>query len=229
MESKHDITIPLKDDGSEYCVDGLYPDQRDIVVVVMDKLYEFMESDDLRHFRPLRIILNGAGGSGKSVVINTIVTVIRKMFNMDDVVKVAAPTGTAAFNVGGETFHHMLGNRVSKQAYQPNSMSAAKRLKLIKKFKSLLVLIIDERSLVSNVLLGTTARQICETIFNGGPMREDTWGGLPIVILAGDDFQLPPPIDEGPLNVLCGGLPKNKMISTGRTALLECAENLYDL
>ena len=206
----------------------MYPDQRDIVAVVIDKLYEFMESDDLSTFRPLRIILNGAGGSGKSVVINTIVTVIRKMFDSDDVVKVAAPTGTAAFNVSGETFHHMLGNRVSRLAYLPNSMSASKRLKLIKKFKCLLAVIVDERSLVSNSVLGTAARQICETIFDGGPLREDIWGGLPIVILAGDDFQLPSQ-EEGPLNVLSSTAPKNRMISTGRNALLECAENVYDL
>ena len=206
----------------------MYPDQRDIVAVVIDKLYEFMESDDLSSFRPLRIILNGAGGSGKSVVINTIVTVIRKMFDSDDVVKVAAPTGTAAFNVSGETFHHMLGNRVSRLAYLPNSMSASKRLKLIKKFKCLLAVIVDERSLVSNSVLGTAARQICETIFDGGPLREDIWGGLPIVILAGDDFQLPSQ-EEGPLNVLSSTAPKNRMISTGRNALLECAENVYDL
>ena len=222
------VTVPLKDDGSEYTIDGLYPDQRDIVAVVIDKLYEFMESDDLSSFRPLRIILNGAGGSGKSVVINTIVTVIRKMFDSDDVVKVAAPTGTAAFNVSGETFHHMLGNRVSRLAYLPNSMSASKRLKLIKKFKCLLAVIVDERSLVSNSVLGTAARQICETIFDGGPLREDIWGGLPIVILAGDDFQLPSQ-EEGPLNVLSSTAPKNRMISTGRNALLECAENVYDL
>lgn len=194
----------------------------------MDKLYEFMESDDLRSFKPLRIILNGAGGSGKSVVINTIVSVIRKMFDTDDVVKVVAPTGTAAFNVNGETFHHMLGNRVSKLSYIPNSMGAAKRKKLIKKFKCLLALIVDERSLVSNVVLGTAAQQIAETIFEGGQIEDDMWGGLPIVILAGDDFQLPSQ-DEGPINTLGAPKPKNKMLGIGRSVLKECAENVYDL
>jgi predicted GTPase len=44
----------------------------------------------------------GAAGTGKSVLINTLVTVLRVMFDDNDVVHVAAPTGTAAFNVGGE-------------------------------------------------------------------------------------------------------------------------------
>ena len=101
--------MPLKDDGLQYEIDGLCPDQQEIVALVLDKIKEFMECKDMSNFKPLRLIINGAGGSGKSVVINMIVTAIRRMFDSDDVVKVVAPTGTAAFNVHGQTFHHMLG------------------------------------------------------------------------------------------------------------------------
>ena len=58
-----------------------------------------------------------AGGSGKCVVINTIVSLMRKMFKYDGVVRVAAPTGTAAFNVGGETFHHLTGSKPTNTQY----------------------------------------------------------------------------------------------------------------
>jgi len=47
----------------------------------------------------------GCGGTGKSVLINTLVACIRKIFNDNDTVFVTAPTGAAAYNVGGSTIH----------------------------------------------------------------------------------------------------------------------------
>ncbi len=227
-KSNRPLSLPLKDNGEEYTLDGLYPDQAEVVTVVLDKIKDFMECKDMSTFKPLRLVINGAGGSGKSVIINTIVTCLRKMFQTDDVVRVVAPTGTAAFNVHGQTFHHLLGNRVSKNSYLPNTMSKAKKLKLVKKFKTLLALIVDERSLVSNVNLGTAARQIAETIFEGGPLSEHSFGGLPVVILAGDDFQLPS-MEEGAIKILNYTAPKNKMTQAGREVFLECSKTVMSL
>ena len=108
------VFLPKNDDDEEFSPDMLETDQLQIFVTVMRKLKEWIETDDLSNFKPLRMILNGSGGSGKSVVVNTIVTAMRKMFNCNDVVKVAAPTGTAAYNVGGETSHHLLSIMLSK-------------------------------------------------------------------------------------------------------------------
>ena len=47
----------------------------------------------------------GCGGTGKSVLINTLVACIRKIFNDNDTVFVTAPTGAAAYNVRGSTIH----------------------------------------------------------------------------------------------------------------------------
>ena len=74
--------------------------------------------------------------------------------------------------------------------YEPNSMSELKKQFLSNRYKHLLYLIIDERSLLTSRLLGTTAQVISETIFHGCN-SEQMWGGLPILILAGDDYQLP--------------------------------------
>jgi len=135
IAKKRELSLPLKDDDTEYTLEGLYPDQVDVVTVVLDKIKEFLECKNLSNFAPLRLIINGAGGSGKSVIINTVVTCPRKMFNTDGVVRVVAPTGTAAFNVHGQTFHHLLGNRVTVNSYLPNTMSKSKKMKLIKKLK----------------------------------------------------------------------------------------------
>ena len=134
--------------------------------------------------------ITGGGGTGKSVVINTLVTLFRRMFNCNDVIRIAAPTGTAAFNVNGETFHHMLGNKISHKEYQSGSMSSSKRAKLVEKFKLLLALIIDERSLVQSVDFGTCKQMISETIYGPGYINDASWGGLPILIVVGDDYQL---------------------------------------
>lgn len=208
-------------------MDDLYSDQKDVVAVIVNTLYDFLNMDDLSNFKPLRIIVNGQGGSGKSVVINTIVTIMRKMFDTNDVVKVCAPTGVAAFNVGGETFHHLFKMGIQKGEYQANDMNAATRKALIKKFKTLLALVIDERSLVSSKVLGTVERKLAETIFGGGHNRDASWGGLPIVVIVGDDYQLPG-IGEGPLTAL---FPRyaSKMVYNGRQILLEAAETVMEL
>ena len=56
-----------------------------------------------------RLTMSGAGGSGKSVLINTIASVVRKAFGRSDAVHVCGPTGSAAFNAGGVTMHRLFG------------------------------------------------------------------------------------------------------------------------
>ena len=221
------LNIPLKDDGSEYSVNDLYTDQKAVVAVIIKTLHDFMTLDDLSSFKPLRIVINGQGGSGKSVVINTIVTVMRKMFGINDVVRVVAPTGVAAYNVNGETFHHLFHMGVSKREYSSGTMSKETRKKLVQKFRCLLALVIDERSLVSSKVLGTAEHMASETMHGGGFHRDESWGGLPIVVLVGDDYQLPG-IGEGPFTALLSRYG-TKMTYLGRQALLECAEFVVEL
>jgi predicted GTPase len=78
------------------------------MTVILCKLREWLshlgieDGCEMGDFKPSRMTIMGAAGTGKSVLINTLVTVLRVMFDDNDVVHVAAPTGTAAFNVGGE-------------------------------------------------------------------------------------------------------------------------------
>lgn len=227
IEEKRGVSIPLKYDKTEYTIDGLYPDQRAIVGVVMETLWRWLEADNLADFRPLRMTINGGGGSGKSVVIHTIVTLMRKMFDCDDVVRVVAPTGSAAFNVGGTTIHNLVGENANEGEYIPNEMKAAAKTRLVKRFKVLLALIVDERSLATTKLIGTANRKITETLYEGRQTRRSDWGGVPIVIFSGDDFQLPC-IGKGALQVLTnksGG----RMEQLGRQSLLDASQLVMDL
>ena len=65
-------------------------------------------------------------------------TLIRSLFNENGVVQVCAPTGTAAFNAGGETLHHFLKNKAGMKKYDAFSMSEKKKKDLSVKLKNLL-------------------------------------------------------------------------------------------
>ena len=52
---------------------------------------------------PLRLIVSGTAGTGKSYLIHCLRLLLK------DKVRVAAPTGVAAFNVDGHTLHSLLG------------------------------------------------------------------------------------------------------------------------
>ncbi len=63
--------------------------------------------------KPLRAIIMGCGGTGKSFIINTITLIVQKMMQQNDTIQVGAPTGAAAFNVQGSTLHCLLRINVS--------------------------------------------------------------------------------------------------------------------
>ena len=57
---------------------------------------------------PIRLIVSGQGGTGKSKVINTLHQSVSKQLTCNGLpVVVAAPTGLAAFNIGGKTIHRL--------------------------------------------------------------------------------------------------------------------------
>lgn len=90
------LDIPKRKDGSDYEIKDLYPDQKFVAYKVLVKLKEFMTCKDLSKFEPLRCTLVGRAGSGKTVLLQTIISVVRRMFHTNGVVKVGAPTGVSA-------------------------------------------------------------------------------------------------------------------------------------
>ena len=64
-----------------------------------------MTCEDLNTFKPLRIIINGQGGSGKSVVIKTLYSISYKIFGLIAYSLMNAPTGGYVYNANGKTCH----------------------------------------------------------------------------------------------------------------------------
>jgi hypothetical protein len=227
--SKRDkLSLPVRADGKEFTIDDLYPDQKYIAYEVMKKVMEFMTAEDLSDFQPLRCTIIGKGGAGKTVLLNTITSVLRKMFLNNDIVRVAAPTGVAAFNVGGETLQRMTCRGYAKGEYKANSLSTSQFETLVRKFRDLLVFIVDERSMLNSLLLGTTNQIMSETIYNAANTTiPESFGGLPVVVLCGDDMQLAG-MGEGAFDALTS-TKHGKMTQEGRATFLECAETVFEL
>jgi ATP-dependent exoDNAse (exonuclease V) alpha subunit len=145
-------------------------------------LFEFLENEHDH------IFVTGRAGTGKSTLLNHFVNHTKKN------VAVVAPTGVAAYNVGGQTIHSFFGMPRGILGVQPLHKHLFGRVR--DALKSLDVLVIDEISMVSADLMDAmdtmlrTARGK-----NKGP-----FGGVQVVMF-GDPYQLPPigakPHEEG--------------------------------
>eukprot|EP00975_Prorocentrum_lima_P049794 10419697-Prorocentrum_lima.AAC.1 len=97
LTNANNLSIPRRSDGSKYSLDILSDEQKIIVLATIDTVVKFLTNDD--DYEPLRATVVGCGGCGKSLIINTIITIIRELTNCNSSVKVAAPSGSAAYNV----------------------------------------------------------------------------------------------------------------------------------
>jgi ABC-type cobalamin/Fe3+-siderophores transport system ATPase subunit len=177
-------------------LEDLNEDQFKIAYVILKKIKEWLSlttapSQRKKRFKPLRMTVLGCGGTGKSVLINTLVSCIRHIFQDNKSVFVTAPTGAAAYNVGGTTIHKEFKVNVRDIPEHKNLNDNAKQ-ELMNKLLHTIALFFDERSMIGQVVIGTAEVNVRETAHGGGHDSED-WGGIPVVVTFGDDYQLPPP------------------------------------
>ena len=135
----------------------------------------------------------GCAGTGKSVLINTVVGYIRKIFQNNNSVIVAVPTGAAAHDVGGQTLHREFKIGIGKSKKWNSSKKSKEHM--TEKLEHTAAVFIDERSMLSQRVLGNTEMNVRSTAHGGGHEDED-WGVIPVVIVFGDDYQLTPPCKD---------------------------------
>ena len=175
-------------------------------------------------FKPLRMTVLGQAGTGKSRLINTLVSVIRKMFQSNDSVHVAAPTGAAAHSVNGQTIHRIFSVGTGKNT----EVGSTAKENLGKMLQTTIALFFDERSMISQNVLGSAEANISSTAHNLGHESED-WGGIPVVVIFGDDYQLPS-IEPGAFD--CFNSSKNESIgrkSNGKRQFLILGKTVMEL
>jgi hypothetical protein len=190
------LIIPKKKDESDYCIDDLNSDQQIIVICALEAVIKFLTNDPT--YRPLRATVIGCGGTGKSYIVNTLIAIMRNYTRLNDTVRVAAPSGGAAYNVGGCTLHRCLNLSVDPEELAKD-LSAEKQEELSLKLQHLLMLIIDERSMISSALLAAAERNVRQCVF-GQQNQNERWGGVPVVLIFGDDYQLFPVKAEGAIS-----------------------------
>ena len=102
----------------------------------------------------IKLFVSGQGGTGKSCVISVLHHIVSEQLSGSLPVVVAAPTGLAAFNIGGTTLHRMLSLPVEHGKPSNYRRLQCEELTTIRAaMRGLQLLIIDEISMVSSLTL----------------------------------------------------------------------------
>ena len=153
---------------------------------------------------PLRIIVCGTAGTGKSYLIHCLRLLLK------DKVRVAAPTGVAAFNIDGHTLHSLL-NLPTKGEFK--DLQGEQLHHMQESLANMEYLIIDEMSMVGRKIFGQVDKRLRQAF----PHRSDQQLGGCSCLLFGDFGQLPPVMDLA------------LYTTASRTALSDLGSSAYQL
>jgi phage/plasmid-associated DNA primase len=76
IKDHNNIQIPAQKDESDYTLDPLLEQQQAVVLALIDTIVNFLNNDT--KYKPLQAIVMGCGGTGKSFIINTIISIVQK-------------------------------------------------------------------------------------------------------------------------------------------------------
>src|SRR6266498_2572420 len=140
---------------------------------------------------PLRIIVMGTAGTGKTYLINAIRGRLREMTGVKSKspVIVLAPTGVTAFNINGITIHSALSIPII--ANKNLDINGERLKQLQNRLQDVIYVIIDEKSMISRRMLGIIDMRLRQAFPEN---KNEPFGGRSI-ILFGDFGQLPPVLD----------------------------------
>lgn len=170
----------------EVDVSDLVSQLNDEQEIIFDKVMNtFLADND----EVLRLFVSGAGGTGKSFLIKTIRCWTKQI--LGKTTAVTAPTGLAAFNIDGLTVHRLFQLPIEHGRTPKYKELSDQVLKILRQqLKDVVLFIIDEVSMISNITLTYIHLRLCE-IFDT-KNTEDGWFGGKHIILMGDLLQLPP-------------------------------------
>lgn len=129
------------------------------------------------------VFLTGAPGTGKTYVVNQYISYLHEHGVFPALV---APTGIAASHINGQTIHSFFGLGIKDEITEEDVEKILQKPQVMKNLKKMRVLIIDEISMLSPLLLDAI-----DLILRSYHVSLDPFGGIQ-VIFSGDFFQLPP-------------------------------------
>ena len=190
-----DVPIAAPELATETAVplEGLDDDQKKVVRLVVQ--------------RRINTCVIGRAGTGKSTVIDTICREARKK---ELRVRLAAPSGTTALNIGGQTIHAFagLGGKLNRGLKYYEQKAKTPRMK--SRMSSTDILIVDEISMISNELL-----ERLDKVMKAARSSSLPFGGVQLVLI-GDPCQLPP-VQPFEYCIQCG-----RKRADDRTGYYEC-------
>ena len=152
---------------------SLNENQRAIVSLVLHTLYNFLEN--LEDYHPLRLVVCGNAGTGKSYVIECLQRLVRQVVGVNDAIQVITPTGKAAYLVKGRTAHSFLGIPTDGRSCNELTVPSGPLLERIqKKCENMIVLVGDERSMFGRTTMGWMDARYA---VNRGTTAHELWGG----------------------------------------------------
>jgi len=128
--------------------------------------------------------LTGEAGTGKSFILRDYIVERLKEKHGAQHVFVTSSSGTSATDMNGTTLHSFAG--IGLGQYDANTLLLKMRNKAKKRWKSVIVLIIDEISMIDAELFNKLNHIACKLRGNNRP-----FGGIQVIV-CGDFFQLPP-------------------------------------
>lgn len=133
---------------------------------------------------PLRMLIAGMAGTGKSRVISALICFLEERNEMHRFL-VMGPTGASAALIGGSTYHSVLGFTGGREEGCFGNQSIDK---VRAKLEDVDLMLVDEFSMISCLALFNIHKKLSSAFVNA----LSRFGGKS-VILAGDPAQLPPP------------------------------------
>ena len=138
------------------------------------------------------VFMTGGAGTGKSHVINGFQYEADRLFtpltnSADEItVLLVAYTGTAAFNIGGQTIHSAFAIHCETKSGKYKPLGEEQLTRLRSKYSNLQILIIDEVSMVGQNMFVYVDERLKQIKQNQSP-----FGGVS-VLAVGDFYQIPP-------------------------------------
>ena len=142
----------------------------------------------LEQLPQLLLNISGGAGTGKTFWLNAVRQLARMTIG-SQFIRRAAPSGTAAFLIGGETLHSLLCLPIGNTKLE--LLGGERLMQLQEKFKDVGILMIDEKSMMGQEMFW----MINERLKEARPHHKDKPFGNLSMVLLGDWKQLPPVAD----------------------------------
>ena len=192
MEQLQDSLIFLEDNPSASTVMDLVCEkfslnrkQRLVAEKVVSEAISWKDNPyDASKRNQLLMYVGGEAGTGKSRIVKANMFALSLLQRQAEIV-LMAPTGSAADNIDGNTYHTTLGMSIGNK---PNH-GPAKRIQHLWAKKT--IMIIDEISMTDLQSLSRINKR-CNMARSLRSDSSELFGGLPTVILMGDFYQFPP-------------------------------------